>query len=461
MSTQQIMDKHLFWQQIGFQVNDDDDELISIIAKHPLLLQHCMYKNQTILQRLVVELKIMNVLEKYILNNPKTVMDQLLNQVKECEEQIDVQNRFWNRVSRLLNNDKSILFSLHHSLLWENCGYKDKTVLQRLEEELMVNLWQNLVMNDDIKIQYLFHKLTKTKTKISNKQSFWEQCQFVVDNNSKLMLMIAKHPLLFKTSDYRTAGESDHSTIFERFVEELKLNLFDLMDNADIVAQLMQYLVKRIKTKTNKITDQHVLFKHFHYFRNNKIHDIISRIKIQYPLLLTNFKMQIKFIEELELGLEVLDDDDSKIEYLMQRLLTYQQPINEKHSLFKWTKYTVNKNAQLISKIRKHSLLSQSSKYKVHGENMSILERFVEELKINLFDFMDNADIAQYLVKRIKTKTNKITDQHVLFKHFHYFRNNKIHDIISRIKIQYPLLLTNFKMQIKFIEELELGLEVL
>eukprot|EP01084_Bolivina_argentea_P310332 536982_1 len=156
-------------------------------------------------------------------------------------------------------------------------------------------------------------------------------------------------------------------------------------------------------------------------------------IKIQYPLLLKDFNMQIKFIEELGLGLDVLDDDDIKFEYLMQRLLTYHQSINEKHYLFKYIKSAFNKNVQLISKIRKHSLLSQSSKYKVHGENMSILQRFVEELKINLFDLMDNADIVQYLVKRIKTKTNKTTDKHVLFKHFHSIRNNKIHDIISMI----------------------------
>eukprot|EP01084_Bolivina_argentea_P102530 183680_1 len=106
-------------------------------------------------------------------------------------------------------------------------------------------------------------------------------------------------------------------TILERFVEELKINLFDLMDNDAIV----EYLVKIIKTKKHK---NHVLFKHFHYICNDKNHKIMSMIKIQYPLLLTNFNIQIKFIEDLKLGLEVLDDDDSKIEYLMQRLLTYQ-----------------------------------------------------------------------------------------------------------------------------------------
>eukprot|EP01084_Bolivina_argentea_P048738 89751_1 len=89
-------------------------------------------------------------------------------------------------------------------------------------------------------------------------------------------------------------------------------------------------------------------------------------IKTQYPLLLTDFNMQIKFIEELGLGLVVLDDDNNKIKYLMQRLLTYQLPINESHPLFKYTKSALNKNTQLMSKIKDHSLLSQSSQYKVH-----------------------------------------------------------------------------------------------
>eukprot|EP01084_Bolivina_argentea_P048737 89750_1 len=89
-------------------------------------------------------------------------------------------------------------------------------------------------------------------------------------------------------------------------------------------------------------------------------------IKTQYPLLLTDFNMQIKFIEELGLGLVVLDDDNNKIKYLMQRLLTYQLPINETHPLFQCTTYTLQKNDKLISKIKTHSLLSQSSQYKVH-----------------------------------------------------------------------------------------------
>eukprot|EP01084_Bolivina_argentea_P283295 485126_1 len=104
-----------------------------------------------------------------------------------------------------------------HPLLLQYSKFKpeteinNKVILERLVEEL-------IVMNDDIKIRYLFHKLEKTKTRISDIKSFWKQCNLVVDNNSKLLFIIMSHPLLFKSSDYRDAGESDHSTILERFV---------------------------------------------------------------------------------------------------------------------------------------------------------------------------------------------------------------------------------------------------
>eukprot|EP01084_Bolivina_argentea_P000137 260_1 len=113
-----------------------------------------------------------------------------------------------------------------------------------------------------------------------------------------------------------------------------------------------------------------------------KIREVISMIKIQHPLLFTDFNMQIKFIEKLGLGLEVLDDN-SKTEYLMHRLLTYSSQINEKHPLFICTKYTITKN--VISKIRNHSLLLKSSQHKEHipDKNMTILERFIYELQID------------------------------------------------------------------------------
>eukprot|EP01084_Bolivina_argentea_P234806 395286_1 len=181
--------ENCFWNYVGSALSDVRS--VSFISHHSVLWEHCAYKDKTVLQRLVEELKIMNVLEKYILNNPKTVMDQLLNQVKQCEEKIDVQNIFWNRVSRLLNNDKSILFSLHHSLLWENCGYKDKTVLQRLVEELKImNVLKKYILNNSKAIDHLLNQVKECEEKIDVQNIFWNFVSRALNNDRSISFIL-------------------------------------------------------------------------------------------------------------------------------------------------------------------------------------------------------------------------------------------------------------------------------
>eukprot|EP01084_Bolivina_argentea_P052568 96560_1 len=61
----EITDKDMFWNLIGFEVTNTDSDLISIIVRHPLLLQHSDYNNKTMIQRLVEELQISNILNEY------------------------------------------------------------------------------------------------------------------------------------------------------------------------------------------------------------------------------------------------------------------------------------------------------------------------------------------------------------------------------------------------------------
>eukprot|EP01084_Bolivina_argentea_P234808 395288_1 len=157
---ERITDIDIFWKQVGNIVNTDH-KLVSIITKHALLSQHTDFQNKTVLQRLVEGLQINKVLvETYISTNPHVAINHLLNQVKECEEKIDVQNGFWNYVGRALSDARSVSFILHHSSLLENCVYKDKTILQRLVEELeiykltnqyltSINFADNLYVNEN------------------------------------------------------------------------------------------------------------------------------------------------------------------------------------------------------------------------------------------------------------------------------------------------------------------------
>eukprot|EP01083_Nonionella_stella_P309214 1094171_1 len=46
-----------FWQRLGFTIADDP-QMISLIKKHPLLMAKTVYKGETVLERLVDELRV-------------------------------------------------------------------------------------------------------------------------------------------------------------------------------------------------------------------------------------------------------------------------------------------------------------------------------------------------------------------------------------------------------------------
>eukprot|EP01083_Nonionella_stella_P276228 938448_1 len=126
---EEIIDCNLFWKQIGFEVDNQDTDVISHIAKHSLLLRQSEYKNKLVLERLVEELELSN--------HAQIKTEYLLNILRTQASRIESKERFWKRIGFTMNDDPhSISFIKNHPLFAVKTAYKNKSVIHRLIEEL-------------------------------------------------------------------------------------------------------------------------------------------------------------------------------------------------------------------------------------------------------------------------------------------------------------------------------------
>eukprot|EP01084_Bolivina_argentea_P087487 158021_1 len=183
MHEKKITNKDVFWNQNGFEIRNTNIELISLIAKHPLLLDISTLKqdneqiNSTILYRLVSELSLDDVLTQYVKVNDEKPIDHLMTQLKTHETKITNKAVFWNQNGFEIKNAHTELISLiaKHPLLLDISTLKqdneqiNSTILYRLVSELSLDdvLSQYVKVNDGKPIDHLMTRLKTHETKIS------------------------------------------------------------------------------------------------------------------------------------------------------------------------------------------------------------------------------------------------------------------------------------------------------
>eukprot|EP01084_Bolivina_argentea_P140270 246643_1 len=147
----------VFWNQLGFEIKNEHREIILVLAKHSSLLELSTYQaknkqmSQTLLRRLVEELGLNEILKQYILIDCKQKIDNLLTQLQRFEQQIMDENVIIKeigvtarQIGTVINTDDTLLSLVkQHSFLLQKSNHCNKTILQRLVEELQISCLLN------------------------------------------------------------------------------------------------------------------------------------------------------------------------------------------------------------------------------------------------------------------------------------------------------------------------------
>eukprot|EP01083_Nonionella_stella_P034861 95316_1 len=246
---------------------------------------------------------------------------------------------------------------------------------QDVENKMHRNLWQKIVeimrvINDlEVKCEYLFSKMETGSYTRSDKEAFWKQCGFSIENDAQLIEMIKQHPLLLET------GSISGKPYLVRLVDELGIKEILSDDN-----QLKtHYLLNRLQREYQRIEN----IKSFWESAGFTItHDsqLILLIK-EHPLLMakTVYKGETvleRLVEELGVKALIYGDKTLQIEYLLHLLQRERKRIGDANLFWQRIGFTVADDPQMISLIKMHPLLNVKTVYK--GKTVS--ERLLEEL---------------------------------------------------------------------------------
>eukprot|EP01083_Nonionella_stella_P103538 295724_1 len=111
-----ITEMNIFWKTFGNIINNDQ-ELISFVQKHPLLLSVSRNKKR-LLEILVDDLG--------VLNHPQIKTEYLLNVLRTEASRIGSKEKFWKRIGFEVDNQDTDVISriAKHSLLLRKSEYK-------------------------------------------------------------------------------------------------------------------------------------------------------------------------------------------------------------------------------------------------------------------------------------------------------------------------------------------------
>eukprot|EP01083_Nonionella_stella_P034858 95307_1 len=206
---QRIENIKSFWESAGFTITHDS-QLILLIKEHPLLMAKTVYKGETVLERLVEELGV-----KALIYGDKTLqIEYLLHLLQRERKRIGDANLFWQRIGFTVADDPQMISLIKkHSMLMANTKHKNKTILERLVEELGV---KELISDyQQLQIECLLHILQSERNCIENKNLFWQRIGFTVADDPQMISLIKMHPLLNVKTVYKG------KTVSERLLEEL------------------------------------------------------------------------------------------------------------------------------------------------------------------------------------------------------------------------------------------------
>eukprot|EP01084_Bolivina_argentea_P256081 431021_1 len=233
MCKQKINDKDAFWKQLGFEIKNEHIAIISVIAKHSSLSHNCTYKqndkeiNQTLLQRIVVELQLDEVLRKTSNTNK---IDYLITDLTD-------KGTFWNKMGFETKNKESELMSIivKYAFLLENSTYNQDnmqfnlTILIRLAKELPLNeiLKKYFLMDSKRKMDNFLNQIQTFKRKIKKEHSLREticaaiamkQIGLAISSKGELLSLVTKNLFFSKRSD------NDKKIMLQQLVEEFEIS---------------------------------------------------------------------------------------------------------------------------------------------------------------------------------------------------------------------------------------------
>eukprot|EP01084_Bolivina_argentea_P095415 171556_1 len=201
---------------------------------------------KTILENLVEVWELNNVLQEYLSVGCEDKIVYLLKQLMLQKDTITKRNVFWKQFGNIINDTDQFLLIVKNLLMVKQDDNRINTnMLMKVVEEMGV------VNDNDIKSEYLCHRLySKTDDTITNKNAFWTEIGFIVDEHDyDLITIISNHPLLVKHSQYETI---EH-TILHRFVEELEMNnILQEYLSIDSAAKI-DYLLKKLMLQKTRI----------------------------------------------------------------------------------------------------------------------------------------------------------------------------------------------------------------
>eukprot|EP01083_Nonionella_stella_P012558 35622_1 len=209
-----IIDKEMFWKQIGFALND---EMLTFIRDNPLIMQHSVYTPQgsdervKVIERLVEELEIDDehiCCEYFKISVARS--DVFLHRLKVTEHKIDDKDLFLTQSGMVLNA-QGLLSIQNHPLLFQYSAYRNRTIFTRLVKEFGCDdLTRNYfaVNTQNCKINAVLNGLVTYKTKIKLNNKFWKGIADAMQKNETILSVIRNHHLLFKHCEYKQSSRS-------------------------------------------------------------------------------------------------------------------------------------------------------------------------------------------------------------------------------------------------------------
>eukprot|EP01083_Nonionella_stella_P100380 283037_1 len=350
---------HAFWESVGFTINNDP-HVISLIQKHPLLNVKTVYKGKTVSERLLEELGMF----KELISSDKQTQIEWLLRLLQSER---------NRIGFTVVDDPQMISLIkNHPLLTAKTEHQGKAVLERLIDELG---FKELISDDhSLQIDWLLCRLRSEKNCIENKNLFWQRIGFTVTDDPQMISLIKNHPLLTAKTVYK--GKA----LLERLIDELG---FKELISDDHSLQI-DWLLCRLRSEKNCIENKNLFWQRIGFTVTDDP-QMISLIK-NHPLLTAKTEHQGKAVLERlidELGFkELISDDHSlQIDWLLCRLRSEKNCIENKNLFWQRIGFTVADDPQMISLIKTHPLLVETTQYKT----LTVVRRLIEELEMYCF----------------------------------------------------------------------------
>eukprot|EP01083_Nonionella_stella_P208044 755252_1 len=321
--------------------------MISLIKNHPLLMAKTMFKERTVLERLVEEL---GMFEELISGDRPLQIDCLLHILQTEDARIGDANLFWQRIGFTVADDPQMISLIKkHSMLTANTKHKNKTILERLVEELGV---KELISGDQqLQIECLLHILQSERNCIENKNLFWQGIGFAVSGDPQMISLIKKN-LFWQGIGFAVSGDPQ----------------------------------------------------------------MISLIK-NHPLLTAKTEHQGKAVlerlmEELGFKERVHDDHSLQIDWLLCRLRSEKNCIENKNLFWQRIGFTVADDPQMISLIKNHPLLTAKTEH----QGKAVLERLIDELGFKELISDDHSLQIDWLLCRLRSEKNCIENKNLFWQ---------------------------------------------